>query len=657
MSTTSGLPSQTFLRLPSQWRQAEIGFVVLTHAALMMYMAFLRADMSQRTKCGIAFASTVSLACFVSFECLRTPSAMLSRLGAIYLFVGWFRVVAILYSWNFSDEVADVMDVTFFWTLYLRILLAERAFGSCLGAGFMAAIAAAVMLHIISSYCCLMPYSYYFVGTCYCLTAAIGSSVFACFWFASHPGLAPKDSYLQAEAKWVRAVSCRAAAAMFVTPTYVGVGNIVYGVCPEAETFCFCGFFYTEWAVSLLASPLLNVLEFFSLALMCGYLQPLRPVIKTSGPSRSSAASFKESPDRSHAWHATTMTLATRSIDALALLEFYGTLGLLEGPMPHYDPSQHTTNDVVRQAVVPMTRAPQGGVAYGTLLARENSGITAMPECMVTHTWSNLFLDLVAAVAAEALEFDDYASLAAQLAQDGPNACIELARSLQDSGRAHRSYWICAFCVNQHASICGGFGRAPPEGTAAYLRWDSGRRDTVTREVFSVCHCEEPKRFNHNFPDESELNKFDDMMALLKDHKPGFCQLAAVDKHFEVFERVWCVAEFVQAYVSRIPQRVCLYSSTVLDLENKDLSLYVKLATLTVAECKSSREEDKAEILSKIPCIDEFDSQLQATIFGQRGLLSKTLVGFDLIDGATRSARRVIAAGRRLRERQVLECL
>ena len=82
--------------------------------------------------------------------------------------------------------------------------------------------------------------------------------------------------------------------------------------------------------------------------------------------------------------------------------------------------------------------------------------------------------------------------------------------------------------MNQHASICGGFGPCPSDG---YNQWDAMRRNSVTgaarrghclfrgvlteqppaEEIFPVCNCKRKKYFN----DEAaltELNKFDDLM-------------------------------------------------------------------------------------------------------------------------------------------------
>mmetsp|Transcript_91440 Transcript_91440/g.200387 ORF Transcript_91440/g.200387 Transcript_91440/m.200387 type:complete len:160 (-) Transcript_91440:345-824(-) len=117
-------------------------------------------------------------------------------------------------------------------------------------------------------------------------------------------------------------------------------------------------------------------------------------------------------------------------------------------------------------------------------------------------------------------------------------------------------------------------------------------------------------------------------------------------RKFDLFSRVWCVAELVEAHNMKIVQNVCLISKDLIDANTGDLGVYLKLATLSVANCSAARQSDKDAIMSKIEeawGIEEFDARLQATIFGPRGLLGKVLVGFDVIDAAARVALRVKA--------------
>jgi hypothetical protein len=220
------------------------------------------------------------------------------------------------------------------------------------------------------------------------------------------------------------------------------------------------------------------------------------------------------------------------------LLDFYEQLGRPGSCMPMYNPKVSTTNDVVRHAIIPMSRAGAYGRAYANL--GDPAARKVPPTRMVTHNWDNTFLDLVSAIVADALNEGAYEHIANQLADGHTGKIRQLVASV---GALQLRYWICAFCVNQHAGICGGFGPQPAEG-AARRRFEKNRRDTATNEVFELCHCRTPKVFSG---DQCEMNKFDDMMALLHGRNRSFTQLVAVDREFDIFTRAWCVAELVQA--------------------------------------------------------------------------------------------------------------
>jgi len=365
--------------------------------------------------------------------------------------------------------------------------------------------------------------------------------------------------------------------------------------------------------------------------------------------------------------------------------------------MPHYDPRKHKTNDVVRHVVIPCSRFPDGsgGLAYADMLrvrqhldaaavghhqhrhiplmdglgealhtawhgvrrlahelhiegpdwvSRTGPGLHVndprpMPERMVTHAWDNLFAHLVAAICADALDAEDYSLVAYTMSLGDVDA---IRNELRSKGALGRRYWICAFCVNQHTGICGGFGAPPPAGGDAYSAWDAKRRDTVTAEVYPQCNCSQPKYFNDS-PGLCEMDKFDAMMAYLAGNEAEFCQVVAVDRGFGLFTRAWCVAELVEASATGIPQRVQVYNRRQLDICAADTGIYLKLALLTVAECEASRPEDKEAIIAKIPDITEFDVHLQRIIFGEQGLLQQHFSGLGLLDAAVRTARRIQA--------------
>merc|ERR1719277_260186 len=90
--------------------------------------------------------------------------------------------------------------------------------------------------------------------------------------------------------------------------------------------------------------------------------------------------------------------LAHRGFTLRKLLEFVEGLTTGQKYMPHFDEDVHTTNDVVRQAIIPATR--EAACAMATQMM---GGKPVRPQKMVTHCWGNRFIDLVAAVVADAL--------------------------------------------------------------------------------------------------------------------------------------------------------------------------------------------------------------------------------------------------------------
>lgn len=289
--------------------------------------------------------------------------------------------------------------------------------------------------------------------------------------------------------------------------------------------------------------------------------------------------------------------------------------------MPHFQPAKSTTSDVVRGAIIPLSRATEfGNVAYAVAAG---GGQTMLAERMVTHSWNNLFCNLVAAVVADALDRPVYGQIAQQLA--APGGARTMRARLAESGCLEIRYWICAFSVNQHSSICGSLGQPPPEGTRQRQEWELKSRDTITKELFELCPCDEPKYFNDAGP-LCELNKFEQMMAHLAEVVPQMRQIVAVDQDFEIFSRAWCIAEINQALSLGIDQVLKLPSAEAVQRRG------VEVQSIRVEECQASRAEDRDAILEKIPDLDAFNARMHAAIFGQAGLLQQAL------DGATEAA-------------------
>jgi len=303
------------------------------------------------------------------------------------------------------------------------------------------------------------------------------------------------------------------------------------------------------------------------------------------------------------AWQKTVEELGHRGFTVAKLLDFYKDLR--KEFMPHFDPRQHTTNDVVRQAIIPQSSSQQSALA--TIMM---DGKPTRPQKMVTHNWGNLFRDLVAAILADALGEDEFSMVSKSLDSD-----VDHLRSLLErDGQLSATYWVCAFSINQHCGICG----TVPDGA----------KDPVTGKCHPVCPCGRPKAFNTDSPllgDKSihcEMNKFDDMMSFLASTDRSFKQVVAVDFNLQLFGRAWCVAELAAAHEAGMTQNLLVSSADVIEESE------AKLKELKVESMQASRPEDVQEILSKINDKDAFNQRLQELIFG------KLLGGWQDLDPA-----------------------
>ncbi|CAK9023250.1 unnamed protein product [Durusdinium trenchii] len=307
-------------------------------------------------------------------------------------------------------------------------------------------------------------------------------------------------------------------------------------------------------------------------------------------------------------WDAKTLDLSKRAISLSALLDFYGSL---QERMPHFDPAKHTTEDVVRQAIIPMSRGTVHGDCAACMVLM---GEPLMPDRMVTHSWSNLFACLVAAVVADALGLPCYECV---LRDDrlSPKELGALRAELYWKNKLETKYWICCFAVNQHAGICNSMPRMDP----------------VTHRSPMPCACDHPKYWSDTEPLRDgqsvncEMNKFDDMMSCIASFNPRFSQLIAVDRDFKLFTRAWCVAEIHRAQSMRLAQRMSIFSEGNLREHEEWLHL------LKVEQMKASNPSDTELILAKIDDKQRFNEELQSLIFDENGLVQACHAGFDKV--------------------------
>ena len=347
-------------------------------------------------------------------------------------------------------------------------------------------------------------------------------------------------------------------------------------------------------------------------------------VRQTSKSSRSTT--FTERWRTGHEeWDEKTLELASRAISLRALLDFYGSLG--SERMPHFDPAKHTTEDVVRQAIIPLSCGSSHGDCAAALVLM---GDAYFPDRMVTHSWSNLFACLVAAVVADALDLPSYEKVLRDNRLD-QSELAALRAELYWKKKLDTKYWICCFSVNQHAGICS----------------STPKMDPVTMTVPKPCPCQHPKYWSDTEPLRDgqsvrcEMNKFDDMMSCLSASNQRVGQLIAVDTDFKLFTRAWCVAEIHRAQQMCMPQRMSIYSEANLK-EHEGWLQGLKVETM-----KASNASDTQLILSKILDKERFNEELRSLIFDENGLIQACHEGFDKVAmlgaiaqrGATRAIR------------------
>lgn len=183
--------------------------------------------------------------------------------------------------------------------------------------------------------------------------------------------------------------------------------------------------------------------------------------VKRSEPEHSRN---KQTWDEDVNWTRKMEELSMRGMTLRSLLQFYQE-NLPSMPDWKYVPKEHKTKDVVRRAIIPLTRQEECAFSASAF----NKDGPKRAQVMVIHNWGNSFSDLLAAVLSDALQECSF-SLPAQLLQED---CAFLQDLLAKMGRLDDTYWICAFAVNQHVSIC----HSNP--------YD---RDPFTNQLHPVCH-------------------------------------------------------------------------------------------------------------------------------------------------------------------------
>jgi len=534
-------------------------------------------------------------------------------------------VVAAVSLMEGAQEVGFVVHTTLIWTLVLKRLRAleselEQELGSRRLLGIMALFVSFGAVYFAFKLLGALFYCAVLAGLASCCAVALGAQACRCFYrpvkalweeVRNTSGAPRQEALWAARALTLEQLSVSLTGASCSAALLSHMLGALRDVCTD-------NLFRRDAARGNMISMVLfhvdAVCNALALAAVSGICA--RQWRKTSVAPRSLGSprpwTSTESQSTSAVWDAKVSELAHRGFCLEALLDFYVELLSGAGPMPSFDPQRSTTRDVVWEAIIPLSRDDADSAGGTALSARWRPEGGLLAEKMVTHAWSNVFTHLVAAVVSDACGDSEYEHFIPKLAE---GQIEQIKEKLRSSDSLHSVYWICAFCVNQHSCICGGFGSAP-QTLSDFHMWDRMRRNSVTGELFPTCPCHQPKFLNAH-PDQCELNKFHAMMALLATRQPAFSLIIAADQRFDVLTRVWCIAEIAEAESSNIEQNLVLYNAQAID------GHYQMLKRLDVNNCEASRPEDKVAILQRIDDVDAFNERLQLLIFGAGGLLGK----------------------------------
>eukprot|EP00401_Gymnodinium_catenatum_P020830 CAMPEP_0117614182 /NCGR_PEP_ID=MMETSP0784-20121206/83895_1 /TAXON_ID=39447 /ORGANISM="" /LENGTH=87 /DNA_ID=CAMNT_0005417885 /DNA_START=32 /DNA_END=292 /DNA_ORIENTATION=- len=87
--------------------------------------------------------------------------------------------------------------------------------------------------------------------------------------------------------------------------------------------------------------------------------------------------------------------------------------------------------------------------------------------------------------------------------------------------------------------------------------------------------------------------------------------MIVVDKPFEVFSRIWVMAEIAKGQELELLQTAMLYSHSA-DIPVSEIQRVKE--TLDIRQCTASRQEDVDNILANIPDIDRFNENLRGIL-------------------------------------------
>lgn len=586
------------------WTRAIIGFFVSFAAVLLLVRSV---SMEQKEKALFAclmWAGCEVAAIYELMLCNSTPGIeIVQTLSTVIVLASYCWHMRLLHACIVAMVTAMCRDLVVH--VMTRLVIGVLVFASI-------SFIFAALVHV-ASWMDLRPVSYVFLMCGLVLYTAFGILVSRALYISlrcSASVAAWTSGHLMQDAILARsAARAQLIGVMLSMPTnlFTIIGNRIgdHGLLDNSEELKFFAFVVLQ-ALGVVCNTL-SVLG-LSWGLVTGNTLATQKRIKAEQARKAKRACMMSEwcPSEHPPWQEKVQELASRGFTLEALLRFYAGLGVEY--MEHFQPSVHTTNDVVRQSIIPLSRERK--CAYASIMMDQKP---TYPQKMVTHGWNNIFCDLVAAIIADALDEQEFSRIS-HLLKEGHLSILQ--EWVSDRGCSQNTYWVCAFSISQHDGICGGNPRHD--------------KDPVTGREHPICPCDKPKYFNNTEPStpegrsiNCEMNKFDDMVAYLAATDENFAQVVAIDAQFELFSRAWCVAELVAADNMGVRQSLKMFSEAT--LHEHEASLH----KLRVQDMQASRPEDVQEILDKIPDKEMFNRKLQKQIFDEHSGLLALWIGLD----------------------------
>ena len=198
-------------------------------------------------------------------------------------------------------------------------------------------------------------------------------------------------------------------------------------------------------------------------------------------------------------------------------------------------------------------------------------------------SWSAIFEHLVACIVADALGLPTFHGALKRL-RNSHFLLHDL--ELREVGSA--CYWVDCFCFNMHDNICGHVG-VPSH-------------DAVTGMPHPECTCRNRKRWK-----DSELCEIDKSREVIRAGRVRM--LVVVDETFAIFQRVWCIAEMIEAKKQDIPVVPIVLEHFAPAVCEQFEFFDIRQSAYTI-----TRLEDKDMVLSEVPDLDEFNRYLRHVV-------------------------------------------